>query len=573
MAAKALALVVTSAALAGAVRLFMMKPAHWPDNASPLFLVDNLSGFISLGISLFAFLVTIYSLSYVAKDIGKYFGYVLMTLGGSFGVALSNNFIALLVFWGLLAITLYLMVNLQGRNDSSEAAKKALVIVGGTDSLLLFGIGIIWAIGGTFSIDKINVEFNGPLPYIAFLSIVSAAFAKAGAMPFHSWLPDVAESAPTPVTAYLPASLDKLLGIYLLARVSLDMFVMNNISNLVLLIAGSVTIMFATVLALFQRDVKRMLGYCAVSQVGYIVIGIGTGNPIGIAGALFHTLNHAVYKSCLFLSAGNVEKRTSTMDMSKLGGLGKYMPVTFACFLTASLSISGIPPFNGFVSKWMVYQGIIETASAKDPLWIIWLVSAMFGSALTMAGFMKLLHAIFLGRPSKDLENVKEAPGAMILPVVFLAATCIVFGVFAFKLPLPMLILPSVKTPIAYIGTWGSIFATILIIVGVTAGAFIYLLFRRGGFRTVPTFIGGGDPDQLDRISGVEFYDTMKEIKAVDILYRKEEAKELDIYTIAQRSMTVCTRMLQGLHNGILPTYMVWCLLGMIAMFLILFLR
>jgi len=129
------------------------------------------------------------------------------------------------------------------------------------------------------------------------------------------------------------------------------------------------------------------------------------------------------------------------------------------------------------------------------------------------------------------------------------------------------------KSPIAYIGTWSSGLATVLIIVGVTAGAFLYLLLRRGGFRTVKSFIGGEDPDKLDRISGVEFYDTIRDVKPLDVLYRKEETKALDIYSIGQKSVSFFTRILQGLHNGILPTYMVWCLLGMIGMFLILFLR
>ena len=150
----------------------------------------------------------------------------------------------------------------------------------------------------------------------------------------------------------------------------------------ILLITGAVTIIYAVMVALVQHDLKRLLGYHAVSQVGYMVLGIGTGNPIGIAGGLFHMVNHAIYKSCLFLSAGAVEKRAHTTDLSKLGGLSKYMPITFVSFLIASLAISGIPPLNGFFSKWMIYQGIIATATNKNPLWIIWLVCAMFGLSL-----------------------------------------------------------------------------------------------------------------------------------------------------------------------------------------------
>ena len=154
-------------------------------------------------------------------------------------------------------------------------------------------------------------------------------------------------------------------------------------------------------MALVQHDLKRLLGYHAVSQVGYMVLGIGTGSPVGIAGGLFHMLNHAIYKSCLFFGGGAVEKSAGTTDLENLGGLARSMPVTFGTFLVASLAISGVPPLNGFASKWMIYQGIIESARGGGHLWVLWLVAAMFGSALTLASFMKVVHAVFLGQPSR----------------------------------------------------------------------------------------------------------------------------------------------------------------------------
>ena len=177
---------------------------------------------------------------------------------------------------------------------------------------------------------------------------------------------------------------------------------MSAAMNTFLMAIGSLTIVCAVMMALVQHDLKRLLGYHAVSQVGYMVLGIGTGNPIGIAGGIFHMLNHAIYKSCLFLSAGAVEKKTGTTDLDKLGGLSKTMPVVYVAFLIASLAISGVPPLNGFASKWMIYQGIIETGRQGSHLWILWLMAAMFGSALTLASFMKLVHAVFLGQPSSE---------------------------------------------------------------------------------------------------------------------------------------------------------------------------
>lgn len=568
---KSIAFLVALTALAVSISVFIKKPVILQIGYSVIFIADNLSAFIGIGIALFAFLVAVYSFGFVEKSFGRYFGYLLITLGSSFGVAFTNNLIVLLVFWGMLAALLYLMVNMSGTDRAAYSAKKALIIIGGTDALMLFGIALIWSITGTFAMDKTNLPLSDAVTFAAYLSIAIAAFAKAGAMPFHSWLPDVAEDGPTPVTAYLPASLDKLLGIYLLARASLNLFVMNKISNLILLTVGAATIILAVIFALVQHDLKRLLGYHAVSQVGYMILGIGTASPIGIAGGLFHMFNNAIYKSCLFLSGGDVEKKTGTTDLAALGGLAKYMPITFTCFLVASLSISGIPPFNGFVSKWMIYQGIIESASPKDPLWIIWLTSAMFGSALTIASFMKLLHAVFLGRPSKKMKNVGEASAPMLFAIIVLAALCLLLGIFAFVFPLPVFILPAIGLPVIYLGIWKPVTATILIAVGIIAGLFIYQLVRKSKFRTVSVFIGGEDVDKLERISGTEFYDTVKDLKGLGAIYKGEEARSLDIYSLTRKVTYFFTGALQRLHNGILPTYLVWCLLGMAVIFLVLF--
>ncbi len=569
---RSIAFLATAASLAGAIMLFIEKPLNWYYGGHKILAVDNLSAFIGIAIAAFAFLVTVYSFGFIEKSFGRYFSYVLMTLGSSLGVAFANDLMVLLSFWGFLGITLYLLVNFRGTDEASAAAKKAMIMIGGTDAVMLFGICIIWTMTGTLSMDKIHLPLDGRLSYIAFLSLAIAAFAKAGVMPFHSWLPDVAEDAPAPVTAYLPASLDKLLGIYLLARMSMSLFIMNGAMNTLFCLVGAVTIVLAVIFALIQHDLKKLLGYHAVSQVGYMVLGIGTGTVIGMAGALFHMINNAIYKSCLFLSSGSVEKKTGTTNLSKLGGLAKYMPITFACFLTASIAISGIPPLNGFVSKWLVYQGIIESGSGKSGAWIVWLVAAMFGSALTLASFMKLIHAVFLGRPSRDFKDVREASFSMSFPVVILAGLCVIFGVFAFKVPIPLFIAPSIGLGIKYLGSWSPVLATVLIIIGILAGLLMYLMFKPGTFRTVETFVGGEKADELGRVSGVEFYDTIKDAAGLKALYKKEENGSFDIYDEGKKGVFFITSALRYLHNGILPTYLVWCLLGMIVIFLILFL-
>lgn len=571
--AKSLAGVVTAASLAGSVYVFIKKPIGWTVGAAEMLRADNLSGFVGLAISLFALLITIYSFGFTTRSLGRYFGYTLMTLGASLGVVFAGHFIIMLVFWGFLAAMLYLLVNLEGTEKAARSSLKALIIIGGTDAVMLFGVVLIWSITGTLSMGSVRLGLSGVPEYIAYFSIVIACFAKAGAMPFHSWLPDVAEAASSSVSAYLPASLDKLLGIYLLARASCDLFVTTRASNLVLLIVGAVTIIMGVMMALVQHNYKRLLGYHAVSQVGYMILGIGTGSVAGIAGGLFHMFNNAVYKSCLFMTSGAVEKRTETMDLDSLGGLAKFMPLTFLACLVASLSISGLPPFNGFVSKWMIYQGIMGSATDGSKLWMIWLSAAMFGSALTIASFMKLLHAVFLGRRSDGIKDAREVGPLMYLPMLILGAICILSGVFAFKLMIPLFIAPCLGAGPEYIGIWNPILATILITAGIVVGILIYLALGHKNFRIVEPFVGGEDPAKLPRVSGTAFYDTIREIKPIAAIYKEEESGNLDIYSTGLRAVKFFAEPLKRLHNGVLPTYLVWCLLGMAGMFLVLFLR
>ena len=552
------------------------------------FKFDNLSVFVGVFIALFFLLITLYSFGFMRQRKGliHYYIYITLTLVSSLGAAFSNNFILFMVFWGFLGLLLYLLIGFGQTENASYTAKKAFIIIGGTDALMLLGLAIIWQLTGSLQMDRISITLNTKIAVLAYMCLAVGAFAKAGAMPFHTWVPDTAQDAPTPVTAFLPASLDKLLGIYFLARISLNMFKMTTAINTLLMIVGSVTIVAAVMMALVQHDLKRLLGYHAVSQVGYMVLGIGTGNPIGIAGGLFHMLNHAIYKSCLFLSGGAVEKEAGTTDLEKLGGFAKGMPITFITFLIASLAISGIPPFNGFASKWMVYQGIIKTASNGSHLWIIWLIAAMFGSALTLASFMKLIHAIFLGQPVNvqyllDQTSMKgrvmnnkprEASPTMWIPQVFLAVLCVIFGVFAYKIPLKMFIFPSLEGKVEFFGIWNASLATILIIVGIIVGVIIYLLGTITKARETEAFIGGEILEKQPnmRISGTEFYNTIKEITPLDAIYRLAERKVFDIYHLGSIITFGFNKILSYLHNGILPTYLSWCLLGMIILFYIL---
>lgn len=576
-----------------------------PNLLYPLFKLDYLNGFVILSIFIFTAIVIIYSLGFMnpvrnttqtnAKTIvsngvkGKprlfqYYLWIILTTLASVGAVLANNLVLLLVFWGFLGFTLYMLINMGGE-DSSNVAKKTFIIIGGSDCLMLLGIAIIYYLTGTFQMDKINLAVGSShLTVLAFLCLAIACFAKAGAMPFHSWVPDCSESAPLPIVAFLPASLDKLLGIYLLARICLNLFLMNQAMHILLMLIGAFTIVAAVMMALVQHNLKRLLGYHAVSQVGYMVLGIGTGIPIAIAGGIFHMLNNTIYKSCLFLTGGNVEKKTQTSELNQLGGLAKLMPITYISCLIASLSISGVPPFNGFVSKWMVYQGLIsqlrDSGFGLGITSIVCLVAAMIGSSLTLASFMKLIHATFLGQRSENRSQkteINEVSWTMWLPPALLAGICILFGIFAFQLPLRYFILPALATRYSLLATdfpgfWSPGLATLLIVVGLISGLVVFKLSKlKSAFRQDSPFIGG-ETSVLEesRVSGTEFYNTVKEINILGKIYKLAEAKFFDIYDQGQRGVFWVTGLLRSLHNGILPTYLVWCLLGMMVMFFVL---
>jgi NADH:ubiquinone oxidoreductase subunit 5 (subunit L)/multisubunit Na+/H+ antiporter MnhA subunit len=506
------------------------------------------------------------------KNIFPYYLYILLTLIASLGVIFSSNLLVLIVFWGFLGLLLYLLISFGENKNTPATAKKALIIIGGSDAIMLLGLAMVWKITGTLEISKIKIALDSNTAIAAYLCLACGAFAKAGLMPFHTWIPDTAQDAPAPVTAYLPASLDKLLGIYLLCRLSLNLFIMNPAMNTLLMVMGSITIVAAVMMALVQHDLKRLLGYHAVSQVGYMVLGIGTGTALGIAAGLFHMLNHAIYKSCLFFSAGNVEQKAGTTDLDKLGGYAKFMPVTFITFLIASLAISGIPPFNGFASKWMIYQAIVDSAKTGNTLWMIYLAAAMFGSALTLASFMKLINAVFLGQPAdKTNASIKqgEAPLPMLAVGIVLAALCVLFGVFAYQLPLKNYIIPSVGPGLVFPGVWNSPLATILLLSAIIIGLLFYWLGVNKKPRETRNFIGGEileDHPQM-RVSGTEFYNTISDAPPFKNIYRLAEEKNFDLYESGKKIVFWLNGILNRMHNGIISNYLAWCLLGMIILF------
>lgn len=541
-------------------------------NYTQLYL-DGLSRLVLVLIGLFSVLILLYSLASISSRnaFRNYESFILLTLWASLFTVMSDSLFMFIFFWGFLGLTLYKLI--EGKDEEgAAAAKKTLILIGASDGIMILGIGILWKITGHFNISELTVRTSDPIRFCAFLALMIGSFTKAGAFPFHTWVPDFTKKAPAASSAFLPASLDKLIGIYFLVRICYDIFRISGWIRMILLILGLLTIIVGVMMALIQHNYKKLLGYHAVSQVGYMVTGIALGSVLGLVGGLFHMVNHTLYKSGLFLAAGSVEQKTGTDDLEDLGGLSRQMPITFICSLIFALSISGIPPLNGFASKWIIYQGIIDFGKGTglvNQLWIVWLSLAVIGSALTLASFIKFISGVFLGRWKSPSGNTGEVNWLMWTPMIVLSALCIGFGVFASKYVIPSLFGPIVGT-VTFAGLWDSSVISLLILISVVLGILLYFAFSRNRFRTDDIFIGGETNRNEVGFEPVNFYETIRNFGIFRHTYAWAESKYFDLYDVTKGIVLRISRLFSAAHDGILSNLAFWVLAGLIFMFIFL---
>jgi formate hydrogenlyase subunit 3/multisubunit Na+/H+ antiporter MnhD subunit len=538
----------------------------------------HFSSFILLGLSGFLFLIVLYSTARMKGHprVREFYVWVLLSAAMANGAVLSDNFVPLVFFWEGLLITLYLLISLGGKL-SHRTAVKAFIISGLCDFCLILGIGILWSQTGSLTLSQISVKPEG-LGVLAFVMMMIGAIGKAGAMPFHTWIPDAAIDAPVTFMAFMPAAFEKLLGIYLLARITLDLFKLEKGSGLsiLLMIIGAATIVLAVMMALVQKDLKRLLSYHAVSQVGYMILGIGTAIPIGIAGGIFHMINHAMYKCGLFLSAGSVEHRAGTTELKKLGGLAREMPWTTVGFTVCALAISGVWPLNGFVSKEMVFHGAIESG------YVIFAIAAWVGAIFTFASFLKAGHSVFFGPRTTEVAKVKESPAAIVLPILILAALCLTFGVFN-KLPLVNFIQPILAGHVEA-GEAVDFTAHALSLFNTVAGISILCLilafmihaygWKRGGMKAylasepVHKFPGLKTVYDLAENRIFDLYEQgVVFLRGFSMVLFKGVDRPIDfVYeTIVTRVGGALTGLFRKAHTGHYANYLAWCLGGLIV--------
>jgi formate hydrogenlyase subunit 3/multisubunit Na+/H+ antiporter MnhD subunit len=607
-----LAVVASAAALGLGVWLYMSVASyHGPVSLVSLgefpvvglqrvtlaFQVTRLTGLVNILVLLFGFVAILHSVSYWRDgEQPRFYAFALWAVAGASLATLTRNLLVFLFAWELVTAMLYLLVGVGGERAKAGAAK-TFAVLGLGDLALVLAIGLLVARGGWRILDydalaENSIVVGGWAETGLFLLLVVAAIAKAGAMPLHTWIPAAGDAAPIPTMALLPASLDKLLGIMLLVRASLGFFVLDSYGVRALLMAiGVITIIGAVMMAMVQHDLRRLLSFHAVSQVGYMVLGIGTGSLIGIVGGVFHMINNAVYKSLLFLGAGAVEARTGDLELDNLGGLARPMPLTAASFVVGALAISGIPPLNGFVSKWMVYQGVIEGGKSLMP---ILLAAAVLGSALTLASFVKAMHGVFLGEASPALSErrVREAGASMLLPMGLLASLCVVLGLGGGAMATGLINALAEEFPAvrglseaaavhaetgagitSEVGVWGPLPAMGLLALGLVIGLVFYAFGRTVRVRRVRPFIcGEQETPAPTHVSGTSFYLTVRELPVVRAVYGDAEREAFDGYRTFGMLGSLVVQGLRRLHTGVLEVYVTWAVVGVAAVVAMLFL-
>ncbi|MFV2040961.1 MAG: complex I subunit 5 family protein, partial [Candidatus Hydrothermarchaeales archaeon] len=423
------------------------------------FYVDATSFIFAVVTSLVWMLVTIYAAAYMTHENrrDRFFAFLIFTLAADLGVLLTGDLFSIFIFFELLGLSSWVLVIHTETPEAMKAGKKYLFmgVIGGL--FLLFGIFLVFSTTGTLALEPLlsGLAELGSLKYLIAAVMTIGFGVKAGMFPVHVWLPEAHPVAPSPASALLSGIMVKA-GIYGIIRTLLLVFsptesaehlwnLMTPVGSVMIWI-GVITMFLGMVLALLQSNLKRLLAYSTISQIGYIIFGIGIAvylgfeGAIGLAGATYHFLNHALYKSLLFLMAGAIYYKTHELDMHKLGGLWKKMPLTFLLGLIAVFGITGIPFFNGYASKFLLFEGIVEVAH-ENSIFLIAEIMFLITSGGTIAYYLKMLSLTFFGKPGPGSEKASRAPLLMLAPMSVLAALITAIGIYP-NLTLEKLVYP-----------------------------------------------------------------------------------------------------------------------------------
>ena len=420
--------------------------AYWMGNWEPVegyaigigYEIDALNMFFALLVVTTILLAAIYSMKYMARDhhLGHYYTLFLMLSGSVLGLVLTGDIFNMFVMIEIMTFaSVALTAFRNNKNGALEAGFKYLIVGSIGSSMTLAGIALLYAQCHTLNMAQISAALaNGltPTTVLAFALMFAGFGVKSYLVPFHAPAADAYMTAPTSISMVFSGMVNKA-GVYGMIRLVYIIFRAMDLPALQLMLAtfGTITMFVGVTMALAQHDFKRLLAFHSISQIGYVITAIGLATVLGLEAGLFHAMNHTLFKGLLFLTAGAVLYATGTTDLDKLGGLAKKMPKTAICFLIGAFSISGLPPFNGFASKWMIYQATYQKAAETGNFAYAFVtIVALVVSVMTLASFIKVTQAVFFGQLPKHLEDTKEVPLSMRVPMWIMSALCILSGVF-----------------------------------------------------------------------------------------------------------------------------------------------
>ena len=384
---------------------------------------DGLAVFMACVSSLISAIIIFYSFGYIShyENQNEYYSMVVLFLGAMMGLVFSGNLILLYLFWEITAITSWRLIGFFREKKHVLYADKAfLVTVFGALSMLI-GFISLYQQAGSFDLSVIREVLKvSPAADFALLLILFGIFSKSATLPFHTWLPD-AGVAPSPVTALLHAAILVKIGVYVFARLFLTAIPLSEFWHIAVLTVAGISALVSAGAALVETDLKRLIAYSTISQIGFIFLGLAVGNAMAVSGALLYILMHGLAKAGLFLCAGIIEQNTKSKDITKMGGLIATMPITAVSFLFCAFSVMGIPPFGGFFSKYLVFSG----AASAAPLWITFVFLA--GAFLTILYLLRVFNLVFLGEARGNLA--KEKSPTMVYSVFFLAMLSLLGGI------------------------------------------------------------------------------------------------------------------------------------------------
>ncbi|MBB3592041.1 multicomponent Na+:H+ antiporter subunit A [Rhizobium sp. BK529] len=394
--------------------------------------LDGLSLAFALLITGIGTLIVLYAGGYLKghPDQGRFFSFIFLFMGAMLGVVVSDSFLTFFIFWELTSITSFLLIGFDHEREASRrAALQALVVTGGGGLILLAGLLILWGLTGVAQFSELmqsgDVVRGSPLYFTTLLLVLGGAFTKSAQFPFHFWLPNAME-APTPVSAYLHSATMVKAGVYLLMRLNPVMGA-TPAWEVLLPIFGGLTLLTGSVLAIRQTDLKLKLAYTTVSSLGLLVLLTGFGSDYAIKAAVLYLVAHSLFKGALFMVAGIIDHETGTRNITRLRGLRKAMPLTFAIAIAAAFSMAGLPPFFGFLAKEEIYTAL----AVGDPYSILVTAIAVFSNALMFAIAFAVGLRPFIGGPVETPKHPHEAPVLLWLGPATLALAGLLAALFS----------------------------------------------------------------------------------------------------------------------------------------------